>query len=285
MKKKFKTGLPKKQKQPKKNGGIIVTSLVILVLILLGIYCWIPKTPKPALLDEQDIESYVRSKVSENVVCAGLEPVAVYHQRQGWEHKAFCCVGTVMMDKDHGPVLMTAEHVFRTDISGGQTVSFRPLRSSVDEPEYYLNKIIKTSHELKGADAVVATFASKPVSFAPFSTYVDGEIAKNFYGDVVIAKKKIVHLRSLVSGETVTPFGYERRGEGTNGQVFVIIDYHVRPGESGTGFIDDFGGLWIVHASPDPEIEKQMVDDYRDLMHKVVSAATTLSGPFGGKYD
>jgi hypothetical protein len=231
------------------------------------------------------VESYIRSKVTEEKVSPTLEPVALYYRHPGMAAEEFCCVGSVMIDKDYGPVVLTAEHVFRTDIHSTQIIGFKPLRKSVHEPEYYLDRIIKTSRNLKGADAVVATFGSLPVTFAPFSAYVLDEIGKNFYGDVTIGKKKIPHVRSVVSGEIVPTVGYCRRDEGTNGQVFILIEYHTRPGESGTGFVDDYGGLWIVHASPEPDIERQMLDDCEKLTHKKVKALTTLSGPFGGKYD
>lgn len=270
----------------KKLRELYITAIaMILIATGIGVALTIAKRPSPvAAKPEQDIESYIRSQVSETQVAPGHEAVALYNQRPGRAGERFCCVGTILNDREYGIVLITAEHVFRTDIPGPQTVSIRPLRN-IDVPTYYVDRIVKTSREFGGQDAVMATFGTNPVAFQPFSRYVSREIAKGYYCDVAVGKTKVPELRSLVSGKTVKTIGYCRQGEDTNGPIFIMIECHVRPGESGTGFIDDHDGLYIVHASPDASIEKDLLDEYSKLTGRRVSGAATVSGPFGGHYE
>jgi hypothetical protein len=283
----MKTGLPKRLPQRKLLGKKFYVWLMAALASAITLVAYY-QSLKPVLSREesaQDVEDFIRSKATAEQVANGLESVLVYHKYDGTNHEEFCCIGTVMIDKDYGPVVITAEHVFMTDINKSQIVGFRPLRKSIHAPEYYLNKIVKSSRDLKGCDVVVATFGLDPVLLSPFSGYNLDESNKLYFADVVVGGKKISSVRSLVSGETVPTIGYSRRGDGDKGQVFILIEYHCEPGESCTCFIDTYGGLWFVHAAPMPEVEKRICDDYRSLTHKDIKGVTTLSGPLGGNYD
>jgi hypothetical protein len=91
-------------------------------------------------------------------------------------------------------------------------------------------------------------------------------------------------VQSLVSGEKIPTLGYYRRGEGTNGDVSILIETRSREGESGTGFLDQHGGLWVLHASPEPQEVEEMRREYEKLTGKTFKAVTSISGPFGGKH-
>lgn len=271
-------------KKAREFRNFIITLLVI-VLAAFGVYFW-PTNQKFTIApaQEEEIESYIRSKTSETAISLGREPVALYYKRPDMLEEKFCCIGTVQADREYGMVVITAEHVFRTDIHAEQQISFRPLRKAVKEPIYYFDRIVKTSSEFGGQDAVMATFGDHPRSFPRFSKFVFGEVSKHFYGDVEVGTKKVPWIQSLVSGEKIPTIGYGRRGDSTNDPVFIIIECASRPGESGTGFIDEYGGLWVLHASPEPGQEELMRDEYERLMHKKIKAFSMVSGPFGGNY-
>jgi hypothetical protein len=212
--------------------------------------------------------------------------VILYYRYPGWSTDKFCCVGTVLADKKYGTVVLTAEHVFRNDITSKQIISFRPLRPGVNEPPYYFKEIVLTSKDLGGHDALFATFGTEPVEFDRFSKFVNHEESRHFYGDVEVRGLKVPTVTSLVSGEKIRTFGYNRRGTNETDQVFILIEYSSRSGESGTGFIDDNGGLWVLHGAPESEAEHQlMMREYERLMHKKIAGFATICGPFGGKYQ
>ncbi len=233
-----------------------------------------------------DVESEIRRSVVDRVVSSNREPVALYYRRAGMSSEQFCCVGTVFNYRDYGTVVMTSEHLFRTDLVGGQTIIIKPLRPSVHWPLFYMGRIVRTAADLGGNDAVMAKIGITHNIIQPFSPYVFSEAGTNFYGDVVIKHTKIPTLRSLVSGKEVRTIGYCQQIIENNNQVFVMIDYPSRAGQSGTGFIDDHDGLWILHASPEPDIALPMLEECRKLSHVTnVTAMSTVSGPFGGNYD
>lgn len=111
------------------------------------------------------------------------------------------------------------------------------------------------------------------------------EIAQNFWADVVIEGKHISRLRSLVSGEYVETVGYARRGKEETGAVFVLINRSARAGESGTGYVDDFGGLWVLHSGAgSKETEKQICEEGRRMAGKDITGISSVSGPLFGQY-
>lgn len=271
-----------------REGRRAIIIMIATAVIIFGGYFLIStyeKSPGQAVRAEQDIESYIRSRTSEQQVSPGHEPVALYYKRKDMQKEGFCCVGTITYDKMYGMIVVTAEHVFRTDLFGAQQISIRPLRKGVNVPVYYFDHIVKTSSELNNQDVVMATFGTIPKMFDPFSKYVFREMSKHFYGDITIRDLKVPSMRSLVSGERIATFGYGRRGEHTNDPVFILIEYHSRLGESGTGFIDDNGGLWVLHATPEAGQEQLIIAEYEKLMNKRIKAASAVSGPFGGKYN
>jgi len=237
---------------------------------------------------EIDVETYVRSKLTQEDVVPGLVPAAIYFKRPDMAEEQFCCVGTLCPDSKGNPHIITAEHIFRTDIRSDQIMSVRALRGNMEPPVVYIGRIVATGKELGSGeerDIVIAALDLRPTAIKPYSTFLSDEMAQSFWVDVVIGGKKIPRLRSLLSGEYVETVGYTRRGEEKTGAIFVVINCSARPGESGTGYVDDFGGLWVLHSGAgSKEIENQACEESRRVTGKDITGISTVSGPLFGQY-
>jgi len=272
-----------------KNGrGTKIGTIVVLnIIALIGIiYYLIIQSSN----HEPEIESYIRSQITQKDVAPGFEPAFIYFKRPNMTNEMFCCVGTIFSDKNSVIQIATAEHVFRTDIHSSQILSVRTLRQKMNPPVAYINRIIATGKELGGPDhderdIVVASLGSEPVVLKPYSGFLYNEIGQNFWGNVVIGKTKITRLRSLLSGEYVNTLGYVQSRQGTNISNFVLIEKHVRQGESGTGYVDDFGGLWVVHSgTEDKNEEAEICKEGKRITGRRITGVATVSGPLFGHY-
>ena len=190
-------------KQARQTRNAIIVMMLVGVAICVAYYI-LTRSPTP----EPEIESYVRSMVTQKDISPGLEPAAIYFRHTGMTTDVFCCVGTIFRDANQGVQIATAEHVFRTDIHSSQVLSVKALRGNMDPPVTYVTRIIASGRQLGGPnhderDIVVASLGTKPVVLAPYSSFLESEIGQNFWGEVVIGKTKIPRLRSLLSGEYV----------------------------------------------------------------------------------
>ena len=266
----------------------IVLVVMLITIALVGIAYYFATRPPGT---EPEIESYIRSQLTQKDIAPGFEPAAIYFRNPGMTNEIFCCVGTIFRDTNHGVQIATAEHIFRTNIHSPKTLSVRALRGKMDPEVTYVNRILATGRDLGGAnhderDIVVASLGIRPVVLEPYSGFLDSEIGQNFWGPVLIGKTKIPRMRSLLSGEYVNTLGYARRGEGTNGALFVLIEKHVRRGESGTGYVDDYGGLWVVHSGTDTrEEEAAICEEGHRITGKDITGVATVSGPLFGRYE
>lgn len=255
-------------------------------LVLISLHLFEEK-PKQS---EIDIETYIKSKVAKEDVVPDMIPATIHYRRPDMTKEDFCAVGTIYTDKHGNPQIITAEHIFRVDVPSASVMSVRALRGSVDPPVTYIGSIVATGEDLGGPtreerDIVIASLVVNPTVIKPYSNFVHTETAQSFWGDVVIGRKKISRLRSLVSGEYVEVVGYSRRSEGKSGSTFVIINCCSRSGESGTGYVDDFGGLWVLHGgSSSKEIEDQAVAECEKVTGKKVVGISIVSGPLFGQY-
>ncbi len=195
-------------------------------------------------------------------------------------------MGTVFRDEINGLQVITAEHILRQEVRGSQIFKIKILRGEIEPKEFFATKIIKTSKDFaeNQQDAVIFSLGSEPVEFAPYSVFNSQETAQPFWGDLDILGHKIPTLTSVLSEEKVNVLGFAKRVEGTHTSTFVIIDRGAMTGESGTGFIDSFDGLWVLHAESDPKDTLAIMEECWQLTGKRISGAATVSGPFGGKY-
>ena len=283
---------PARKSPSSSNDAKAVTRASIMIVIGLLIVCaFVSNSPHSDCLPEQEIESHIRSIATQEEVTPGFEPAALYYRRPGMPNDKFLCLGTLFRDENHGAWIVTAEHVFRTDVNSPQTISVRTIRGHLSEPTIFINKIVASGTDLgkldnRPKDVVIASLGTTPVVLKPFSEFIDSELNQHFWGEVKVGDKKITRLRSVLSGEYVDTIGYVRRGKESNGSIFVLIERHSRKGESGTGYVDDFGGLWTLHGGAEnQETESAICRECKTLTGKDIHAVSGVSGPLFGKYD
>ncbi len=264
----------------------IITLSIIGFLALIFLWPYVDRKSQKKIA-EVDMEEYVSSMVTTNEVSPGYEPVIIYYQNDG-DVNRYCCVGTVFINKDKELNIITAEHIFRNTIKNKSIFSIKLLRGATDPVKRYLMEIVKTGSDFNGEerDAVILKMGSQPTQFTPYSRFNDGEESQNFWGEVTIQNQRVRKVKSLISGKSFEAVGYSKVDK-INGAVFILIDKKSLIGESGTGFFDDHGGLWILHGAPEnSDIESLIKDEYKKLTGRMIqNGLTSLSGPFGGKYD
>ena len=247
---------------------------------------------KPPGTSRPDIERYIRSSATKEMVSPGRVAALIYYKNVENGQEGFLCTGTIFSDTNAAAQIITAEHIFRNDLRDRHIFKVVPLNGTLELngaelPYCYMDRIVKTSRELGGKDAVIATISTNPVVFGQFSHYVYEEMGQSYWTNgVTIGKARIPTLRSIVSGEVVKTIGYYQPGTDTNVPLCIIADRLSYSGESGTGFVDDRDGLWVLHATPaTPELRRQICEECEQMSGQKISSVVTLSGPFGGHYD
>jgi len=233
------------------------------------------------------VESYVRSLVTTNVVLEGFRPAIIYYKRPDMLKEEYCCVGSLFYTPKTGPRIISSGHVFRHDIPTTQVLSVRALNGTMDPEVVYINQIIFSGEGSSNSsdtklDIFVATLSTTPVVLQPYSNFTDGELNTNYWGEVSVGNKKITTVRSILSGEVVNTLGYTKYEGGRH----IIVNRTSRRGESGTGFVDEYGGIWVLHAGPENQAANLLIrEEGRQLTGKNIVGVTALSGPVFGKYD
>jgi hypothetical protein len=281
--------IAQKEKQATLRVGIV--SMITLVIVLAA--AWqlsMPSASVPVLVPRAplDMEAYIKATVAKEDVCPGYIPLAVYAFNLTNQTEKFVCCGTGFYDTNNGPQIITAEHIFRVDNPGDRIYSVHALRGKLRPERCFMGEIVRSRAFLPkmsdDRDAVIAKLSTVITTFKPYSHFLHDEINQNFWGEVVIATAKIPRVRSVATGAYFGTVGYAR-GASTNSPLFVIIDKHSWTGESGSGFVDDLNGLWVLHAGPaEPDLENGIIAECKQLSGKTIHGATTLSGPFGGAY-
>ena len=88
----------------------------------------------------------------------------------------------------------------------------------------------------------------------------------------------------LIDGRSYETVGYVKRNNNDK-SVFILIECRSVAGESGSGFVDSRGGLWVLHAAPHPDDERQILEEGVRMTGKQIKGLTLVSGPIGGNYD
>lgn len=238
---------------------------------------------------EASIESYVRALATTNEVLEGFRAAIIYYKRPDMVKEEYCCVGSIFYTPNNGPQIISSGHIFRNDIPITQVLSVRSLNGVMNPEVAYINQIIYSGESSTNSsdtklDVFIAKLGTTPVTLQPYSKFVSGEWQKNYWGEVPIGSKKIKTLRSILSGEVVDVLGCTK-SEVIN-SMYILINRNSRPGESGTGFVDEYGGIWILHAGPEsPTVNSHICEEGRRLTGKNIVGVTTLSGPMFGKYE
>ncbi len=250
--------------------------LVILLMIISSSLVWglsgtrSDSSPAPV---EQTVEDYLVSKTSKTPISSRFTPVLMYRYLGG-ESALHCGVGTLFVGPS-GECVITAEHLMRKEL-GDQIFAYRKLQP--------LETVI--THSIEGVQRKGVEFALNPDENPDVVMLKPGLGKKIACYDMrarslVRGRSKIrkvlntVTVRSLVSGERVQVLG-QVMGSGDDGSaIYTIIKYAAVPGESGTGFVDDADGLYVLKGSFEAS------DDRRDEFEKTFGAAKGMTLVYG----
>lgn len=255
-----------------------------LVAIAFGIAHLKSSKPQQAATKLDPTEQYILAKLINQDVTPSAWPALIYKHAIENSPGVFMATGTVLNEKNENPILFTAEHIFRTDHPVDRILSVKVLRAE-EMPTLYVREILGTSETLKGGDLLKCRLGTEPVIIKPFSKYHKTEGGYNYWAPVEIGGDKIEWMLSVLSGEKAKTIGYYRRVVGDKSDNFVLIDYLVKPGESGTGFVDPKGGLWVVHGMP--VNQKTLVQVAEECYQRTgirIQYPCAVSGPLGGQY-
>ncbi len=117
------------------------------------------------------------------------------------------------------------------------------------ETNLYAIEIAGTGNQIApNADMVVFNVGTTEHFFKPYSRYIkDGYVTTGF-GTPSADGKVVSKVTAVVSGRTFDAIGLASHD--ANGGKLVVIDYHGHEGESGSGFTDEHGRLWLFSFGP-----------------------------------
>jgi hypothetical protein len=210
---------------------------------------------------------YILAKVTPTPVCQDKVPVLIFRysddnivsrQANGME-KIQCALagsGTMVKMQNGEYQIITAEHVFSVHGPAGyqaQKYMVQVLREGGNVVTRNLADARPSLGKPGLADVAECKVSlgnkDKIAPFSPFFGHDDGVETYTEY-TLCIGKPEDKVVRSLVSGETATLLCMDEI-PGTGGMQLFLVDYDSIPGESGTGFVDRYGNLFVLKSSLD----------------------------------
>lgn len=195
-------------------------------------------------------EDYIVAKTTQRQVSSKLTPVMLYLISKDRKVAQHLGCGTLYTGAQ-GEQVVTCEHLFPI-ARGTNDVAFRKLRPLEKDITHGIEKILQKGEDLSTTgkpDVVVLGVGDvQPIQFYSHQPQVWDETQKlTIYDDPIT-------LTSLISGEKVRLVGFADSVL-DQGVAYGVIEYRSIPGESGTGFIDDDGNLYVLKANVQTETD------------------------------
>lgn len=278
----------KHKPKPKiKKHHIYWTAILSIVLTLIKIIVGHYETEKrlyPTDLTAQQTEDYIVSKVSTARISDRYTPVLLY--RMVGDSVYFTGSGTSFVGKDNGTEIVTAEHVFGTNCPYGDTpFGARILRPLDPDIAVELISVIADSVTYGDRDIAVARaqdMTATPVKIHNFSSRGQGTNSIGTADHITLSSgRNIYRLQSLVSGKWYDIVGSEMIPGSTNTAIGVCLNCYSVPGESGTGFQDEEGSLYVLGNIQNTKLPtwRTLKADIGKIYHKKLMGVTTVYGP------
>lgn len=234
----------------------------------------------------KDMEAYIRSAATNKLIDPLYIPALIYSKEIGKLGEQFCCMGTVFIDEESELQILTVEHLFRIDYDGAEYYRVEPLLPSSHFTSAYIGRITKTSKDFNGTDAVTAKLHKKPITHPRFSLFTKKLAEKTTWEKVILNGKEVPTMRSLITGEVVRTIGFSHHPTNPKANRFVALDMKSFQCQSGSIFIDEYGGKWHIHAQiEDPIMEVNAIIKCEKVTGIRPRGITTVAGPFGGNYN
>ena len=226
----------------------LVLGVIIAVIVVSGIV-WFFNSEKSVTHDE--LEVYILGKLTSEEVFPGYTPVLIYTHLPEKEEGRIAGSGTLFEGKN-GIQLITAAHIFHEDLGSPHYLirRLRPLESIVGGVEHGIESINDTGinitgFENVGTDVVMCKVGKKTQSIQALYNK-DRERAESNLTFTTWKTDSPYKIRSLVSGQEAIIIGQSDLLSNGVGQY--LTTYQGRAGESGTGFVDTKGNLFVLKA-------------------------------------
>lgn len=195
------------------------------------------------------VEDYIVAKTTRDEISSQWTPVMLYVvTKDRARGKHFGC-GTFYTSTE-GELVITCEHLFPVS-EGVQDVAFRKLRPFESDITHGIEKVLWKGDAIAPGtkpDVVVLKVGDiQPIQFyshQPIEVWSETQ-AFRLLSDPIV-------LTSLISGEKVRLVGFAQSTM-DQGVLYGVIEYHSLSGESGTGFVDDNGSLFILKGTLTPD--------------------------------
>lgn len=225
----------------RKKKAVILTSCLLLVIGTVVLMISSRKSSDRKAWDESTEGRLLQSAVV-SPVDSKFRPVLVYRYR-GANRPAFTAVGTEF-EGTNGPVIVTVEHL---------------LVKKFDHELFVLRLLSPDEHRVTNGVASIAyrnTEAGLPRDtdvvflkpgdpaliecFSEKSENVPESAQVFFFDNVQVGDRTIKSLKSLITGKEYRVIGASKSPQ------FILISYLSQAGESGSGFVDEYGQLYVL---------------------------------------
>lgn len=207
------------------------------------------------LLSGRSAEEIILAKRTRAQVSVRFTPVLIYQSVPGAGARGELAGSGTLYEGKKGSQIVTAEHLFRKEL-GAKIFAFRKLRPLEEIVSHGIQEVLDFGTALGGPGQtpdVVILRVGRAASVNGFSSQT--LMPTTLRMSVTRFNSPHRFIRSLVSGERVPIIGVARILEG--GDVpYYIGDHRSIPGESGTGFIDQEEGLYVLKGQIVPSEEE-----------------------------
>lgn len=253
-KKKQKRERQQEVKRQKRNSHSVWFVIMLLASLLACVAFYIQYKKTKARKAEVEESQKLNDSIEETMIQSSsptridprFRPVLIYLYQGVGSVPAFVGTGTQFEGKS-GPLVVTAEHMLPKKLRNRFLV-FRFLSPDEKKSDTGVNKIAYKNTDLgipKNIDVVFVKPGEPKVveGFSEKSSDVSKTMKGYRYENVEVGGRVVKSLKSLVNGKEYSVIG------ASNDPTSLLVNYGSQPGESGTGFIDEYGRLYILSGS------------------------------------
>lgn len=197
-------------------------------------------------------EGYLVNNAVTNRVSPKFRPVLIYRYR-GTNRPAFTANGTWFIGKD-GPLVATVDHLLQKKFADDLFVIrfLSPDEHTATNGLYEVAYFNWQAKLPKDDDVVFLRPKNTEAKPLPCESALKEESVQNikmfFFNELTIGEKKVMKLRSLVTGDEYLIAG------GTKGPQRIAVYFNSQPGYSGMGFVDKYDQLYVLSCGhPDKQ--------------------------------
>ena len=242
----------------------------VVVLSVLGLWSvapfdkQVPLDNKNLLEEEVNTLEYIKAKLSPEPISDVFQPVVIFQYndnevaKRGGVEKVHCYLagsGTLVRLSDGSYRVVTAEHLFSVHREANLACPKYMVMVLREKNAAISRDIVEAKPFFQDKPGVVdvavcAIESGMSTKITPFSPFHSGDVQtrSTIQHRLLEGKPEDLVVRSLVSGQEATLFCTIEIPGACNIN-YCLIDYHSVPGESGTGFVDRKGRLYVLKGT------------------------------------